>query len=124
MTRKRNIQIPFRLSKKESAKLDKLVKKSGLSREAYLRHLICGVIPKEAPHPDFYTMTRQLHEIADRLSRIARSAQATDTFDAKCCNQAVSEARNAIIAITKEILEPGTGPGTGSGTGAGNTQRG
>ena len=35
--RKRNIAILFRLNRKEAEALDKRVKKSGLSREAYLR---------------------------------------------------------------------------------------
>ena len=41
--RKRNVAILFRLNRKEAEALDKKVKKSGLSREAYLRHLISGV---------------------------------------------------------------------------------
>ena len=52
--RKRNVSILFRLNKKEAEALDKKVKKSGLSREAYLRQLISGAVPKEAPplfHP-------------------------------------------------------------------------
>lgn len=47
--RKRNVAILFRLNRKEAEALDKNVKKSGLSREAYLRHLINGVVPRDAP---------------------------------------------------------------------------
>ena len=47
--RKRNVAILFRLNRKEAEALDKKVKKSGLSREAYLRHLISGVVPRDAP---------------------------------------------------------------------------
>ena len=47
--RKRNVAILFRLNRKEAEILDKKVKKSGLSREAYLRHLISGVVPRDAP---------------------------------------------------------------------------
>ena len=46
--RKRNVAILFRLNRKEAEALDKKVKKSGLSREAYLRHLISGVF-RETP---------------------------------------------------------------------------
>ena len=45
--RKRNVPIMFRLNRKEAEALDKKVKKSGISREAYLRHLITGVVPKD-----------------------------------------------------------------------------
>ena len=50
--RKRNIAILFRLNRKEAEALDKRVKKSGLSREAYLRQLINGLVPRNAPPPD------------------------------------------------------------------------
>ena len=36
------------LNKKEAEALDKKVKKSGLNREAYLRQLISGVVPRDA----------------------------------------------------------------------------
>ena len=41
------------LNKKEAEVLDKKVKKSGLNREAYLRQLISGVVPRDAPPPDY-----------------------------------------------------------------------
>ena len=50
--RKRNIAILFRLNRKEAEALDKRVKKSGLSREAYLRQLINGLVPRNAPPTD------------------------------------------------------------------------
>ena len=53
--RKRNVAILFRLNKKEAEALDKKVKKSGLNREAYLRQLISGVVPKDAPPLDYYS---------------------------------------------------------------------
>lgn len=56
--RKRNVAILFRLNKKEAEALDKKVKKSGLNRESYLRQLISGVVPRDAPPPDYYAMMR------------------------------------------------------------------
>ena len=51
---KRNVEIKVRLSRKEAEALNKRVKKSGISREAYIRHLIEGSVPREAPPPDYY----------------------------------------------------------------------
>ena len=56
--RKRNVRIQFWLDKKEAEALDKKVKRSGLSREAYLRHLTNGLMPREAPPPDYFAMMR------------------------------------------------------------------
>ena len=49
MTEKRNIEIKVRLNRKEADQLCKRVKRSRLSREAYLRHLINDMVPQEAP---------------------------------------------------------------------------
>ena len=46
--RKRNVHIQFWLDKKEAEAFQKKVKKSGLSREAYLRHLVNGLEPSAA----------------------------------------------------------------------------
>ena len=46
--RKRNIAVITRLNKQEQQHLKNLVKKSGLSQEAYIRHLINGVVPVES----------------------------------------------------------------------------
>ena len=56
--RKRNVAILFRLNKKEAEVLDKKVKKSGLNREAYLRQLISGVVPRDAPPASVQTITK------------------------------------------------------------------
>jgi bacterial mobilisation protein (mobC)./ribbon-helix-helix protein, copG family len=42
--RKRNVHVQFWLDKKEAEAFNKKVKRSGLSREVYLRHLINGLV--------------------------------------------------------------------------------
>ena len=61
--RKRNKAILFRLTEDEAQELDRRVRRSGLTREAYLRHLIRDRVPREAPPPDYYAMMRELHAI-------------------------------------------------------------
>ena len=70
--RKRNVHIQFWLDKKEAEAFQKRVRKSGLSREAYLRHLVNGLEPQDAPPPDYYAMMRELHGIGNNLNQIAR----------------------------------------------------
>lgn len=41
----RKIEIKVRLNRKEAEALNQRVRKSRLSREAYLRHLIDGAVP-------------------------------------------------------------------------------
>ena len=68
--RKRNVHIQFWLDKKEAEAFQKKVKKSGLSREAYLRHLANGLEPQDAPPPDYYAMMRELHGIGNNLNQL------------------------------------------------------
>jgi len=87
--RKRNVHIQFWLNRKEAESLDKKVRRSGLSREAYLRHLIDGVVPQDAPPPDYYSMMRELHGIANNLNQIAQKAHTLNVVDVqryKTCN--------------------------------------
>ena len=50
--RKRNVHVQFWLDKKEAEAFNKKVKRSGLSREAYLRHLVNGLVPQDGASPD------------------------------------------------------------------------
>lgn len=59
--RKRNVHVQFWLDKKEAEAFNKKVKRSGLSREAYLRHLVNGLVPQDAPPPAYYDFMRELH---------------------------------------------------------------
>jgi hypothetical protein len=81
--RKRNIQIITRLDKDEQQQFQKRVKKSGLSQEAYVRHLINGLLPTDAPPPDYYTMMRELHGIGKNLNQIAQKAHVLGAIDVK-----------------------------------------
>ncbi len=87
----RNYEIKVRLTQAEMVHLTRLVSASGLSREAYLRKLISGVVPREAPPPDFFAMVRELHYIGNNLNQIATKAHALNAIDAKHYDDGVSE---------------------------------
>ena len=78
--RKRNIQVMLHLDSKEYQSLIKKVKKTGLSRETYLRQLITGYAPKELPPPDYHAMMRELNAIGNSINQIAARANATGFF--------------------------------------------
>lgn len=104
--RKRNIAILFRLNRKEAEALDKRVKKSGLSREAYLRQLINGLVPKNAPPPDYYSMVRELHRIGNNLNQIAQKAHVLNVIDVQRYDQEVRKFRQAVEQITAAVVLP------------------
>ena len=104
--RKRNIAILFRLNRKEAEALDKRVKKSGLSREAYLRQLINGLVPRNAPPPDYYSMMRELHQIGNNLNQIAQKAHVLNGIDVQRYDQEVRKFRQAVEQITEAVVLP------------------
>ena len=104
--RKRNVAILFRLNKKEAEALDKKVKKSGLNREAYLRQLISGVVPKDAPPPDYYSMMRELHKIGNNLNQIAQKAYVLNVVDVQRYDQEVRKFDEAVHKITEAVILP------------------
>ena len=93
---KRNVEIKVRLSRKEAETLNKRVKKSGISREAYIRHLIEGSVPREAPPPDYYAMMREIYAIGKNFNQIAQKAHVLNVMDAQRYDAEVRKLEAAI----------------------------
>ena len=104
--RKRNVHVQLWLDRKEAEVLQKKVKRSGLSREAYLRHLISGVVPREAPSPDYFSMMRELHGIGNNLNQIAQKAHTLNVMDVQRYDAACRKLDDAIRAITEAVILP------------------
>lgn len=104
--RKRNVPILFRLNRKEAESLDKKVKKSGLNREAYLRQVINGVVPRDAPPPDYYSMMRELHKIGNNLNQIAQKAHTLNVIDVQRYDQDMRQFEKTVAKITEAVVLP------------------
>lgn len=104
--RKRNVAILFRLNWKEAEALDKKVKKSGLSREAYLRHLIHGVVPRDAPPPDYYSMMRELHRIGNNLNQITQKAHTLNVMDVQRYDRDMRMFEDIVKKIMEAVILP------------------
>jgi hypothetical protein len=102
----RSIEIKFRLNKKEAETLNKRVKKSGLSRESYLRHLIADLVPTDAPPPDYYTMMRELHAIGTNLNQVAQKSHALNVLDVKRYDDNAAALNKAVVEITNAVMLP------------------
>lgn len=104
--RKRNIAVLFRLNLREAERLDAKVKRSGLSREAYLRHLINGAVPKNAPPPDYYSMMQELHKIGNNLNQIVQKAHTLNVIDVQRYDRDMRRFDDAIRMITEAVILP------------------
>jgi len=103
---KRNIEIKLRLYKKEADALNRRVKKSGLSRESYLRHLINSLVPTDAPPPDYHAMMRELRAIGNNLNQVAQKAHVLNVVDVKRYFDAVATLNKAVVEITNAVMLP------------------
>ena len=104
--RKRNVHVQFWLDKKEAEAFNKKVKRSGLSREAYLRHLINGVVPQDAPPPDYYHFMRELHGVGNNLNQIAQKAHVLGVIDERRYDEEVKKFDRLVRDITKAVILP------------------
>ena len=97
--RKRNVHVQFWLDKKEAEAFNKKVKRSGLSREAYLRHLVNGLVPQDArPH--------QLHRIGGNLNQIAQKAHVLGVIDERRYDEEMRKFDQLVRDITKAVILP------------------
>ena len=103
---KRTIEMKVRLNRKEAEALNKRVKKSRLSREAYLRHLINGVVPQDAPPSEYFDFMRELHRVGNNLNQIAQKAHMLNVIDAPRYDEAMRRFEKIVRDVTKAVILP------------------
>lgn len=104
--RKRNVQILFRLTEEEAEQLYALVRKSGRSKEAFLRSMVKGYRLCEKPAPEFYQIMRELSAIGNRINQLAAKANALNFVDTPMLNQEVKKWRQFQMEVRKKYLLP------------------
>lgn len=104
--RKRNVQILFRLTEDEAEQLYYLVRKSGRSKEAFLREMIKGYRLCEKPDPEFYQMMRELSAIGNRINQLAVKANALNFVDTPMLREEARKWHEFQIDIRKKYLLP------------------
>lgn len=102
----KKVEIKVRLTPKEAARLQRQVKRSGLSREAYLRHLINGVVPQEIPPPDYFSFMERLYQVGNLLEQISRQAQNLGVVDTSQYKKAVGQFHQLVEDITTAVILP------------------
>lgn len=106
--RKRNIPFLFRLNKQEAEAFRDRVKRSGLTQESYVRQVIRGKIPRDAPPPDYYAMMKELHKIGNNLNQIAQKAHVLNVIDVQRYDRDVKKFEEAVRLITEAVILPET----------------
>ena len=81
--RKRNNRLWVHVSDDEFAVVKHRIKKTGLSKEAYIRSVLLGSIPKEKPDERFYAMMKDLSGLANNVNQLARKANTFGSINSR-----------------------------------------
>jgi len=101
--------IQFWLPEAEQSFLDQRVRKSGVTRSAYLRHLIHDRIPPDLPPPDFYATLRELQHISRNLNQIARKAHTVGAIDVVGrYDENVAALHRTMLQLMEAVMSPRT----------------
>lgn len=103
---KRNKEIKVRLSLIELENLNKCVKKTGLSREEYIRTLISGYVPSPRISDDVKEIIKQLRMIGNNLNQIAVIGYKTGTIDILKYKRNCLELEKNVQLILSNVTEP------------------
>ena len=104
--RKRSVQILFRLNEEEAEYLYELVRKSGRSKEAFLREMVKGYQLCEKPDPEFYRIMRELSAIGNRINQLAAKANALSFIDTPMLHEEARKWHDFQLDVRKKYLLP------------------
>ncbi len=77
------VQLHLLIDSSQLKKLDTLSKKAGLTKSAYIRRMIDGVVPQERPPLEFHKILQQMRYISNNMNQLAKKANATNHVDAE-----------------------------------------
>lgn len=106
MLRKRAIRIQVWVNHDENARLQASARKSGLSKESYIRSLINDYVPKAMPPTDYFAMMRELHAIGNNLNQLAMKAHTIGHLDRGAFQQEADHLRRAVQQIQQSVTAP------------------
>ena len=104
--RKRDIHIQLWLNQKEAEALSRNAERCRLTQSAYLRHLIMGFAPREAPPPDYYAMMQQMYHVGRSLNQIATKAHVLNVIDAQRYDESIHMLEKTILKIEDAVIIP------------------
>ena len=100
--RKRNHVIPVHLNAKELRYLDEQVKKSGFSREEYLRSMIMGAEVRAKPCEHHVDLLRKIAGLCNNANQLARAANASGMAEPERVEEMLRIARETWKTVKEE----------------------
>lgn len=101
-----NKRIKFHLNDKELNRLDRDAKRLGLSRSAYVRHLVSTIHPKPQPKVSYKEYLPVLQEISTEFEQIAEKAQKQNAIDDAAYRKAVVKLETCLKKLLDALHQP------------------
>ena len=104
----RNHPITFhiRFTEKEYERLCKYAAKAGLPKTTYIRHMINGNQPKEAPSVDYFAMVQEIYAVGNNLNQLTARAHYLGWVESDQLQAAREDLTNLIRQITHRMILP------------------
>lgn len=96
---KRKNEVKIRLTDEELESLNLKAKKSGLSREEFIRHSISNKRVHELPPVDYTQLIYEMRRVGQTLNRIFRIAALNHFFEAKDLRECLEKLRALEVKI-------------------------
>ena len=103
---KRPLSVKVRLTPDELSSLTIRAKECGYSREAYIRSLMGGQIPRLLPPPAYHDMMHELHGIGRNLNQIAQKAHVLNVLDVARYDAALRLFMEVVAQLEEAIILP------------------
>ena len=104
--RKRDVHVQLWLNQREAKTLSHNAERCRLTQSTYLRHLIMGYAPCEAPPPDYHAMMQQIYHVGRSLNQIATKAHVLNVIDAQRYDESVRMLEDTILKIEDAVIVP------------------
>ena len=104
--RKRDVHVQLWLNQKEAEALTRNTERCRLTQSAYLRHLIMGYVPREAPPLDYRAMMQQIYHVGRSLNQIATKAHVLNVIDAQRYDESIHMLEKTILKIEDAVIIP------------------
>lgn len=87
------------LSSEELKSLDDKVKKTNCSRSDYIRKALNNIEIKEAPHPDYYKLIREVRRVGNNLNQLLALANSKGLIISGELRSVIEEYRKVLAML-------------------------
>lgn len=81
--RNRNRSIIIRVTDSELDELNRKVKQTGMTREAYIRAVLADTVPVELPPIDYTSLLKELNRVGGNINQLAAKAHSLGLLNYK-----------------------------------------